>query len=445
MKTILKYLLVLPLLVITHLAFAESGTAMKSGKTLGIFQSISLPEDGSIQSFTASLGKTRVTKEGVMLTNADETLDPSAYVLPVPGISYPVAAPLKQDVALNYATLLQNAQKSLLTPQIKEYMKKLGAVEASFYFRQLIKVEGAATKKAIVWSMFIDATGRVRIANPRIISDIPQYVHLTYTSKAIVDGLPTSWAYPNAGTYNWNLVDKLLNNLTSDTVVNTNGAYDEPVAQTVKPYTLPYPNGCDIDDEGDMSCDPDWSLRCLIDQTSYSSCPTGYSDVKTIMADTGSDGAYVDYVRSLSPVYDQVLTGYEPDGEEIYEDVARVSVSVDERKWIKGKIYFFISPTGGKKFHMKARIGYELLKQIERYQVNTDGSYALVGSSSEVTISPTQNVDKTVTVPGGSKCVNFAFNVIDPFSTNQVYDYRNDTVNGLPLSRYVYVSPLNCY
>jgi hypothetical protein len=445
----IKLLFFTALLATSQVSLAKG---VETGKSLGIFQSIALPEDGFLQSFSASLGRTKVTQEGAFVTTSDNKFNPTDTVTPIPKVGYYANNPMTQTQALSYAVMVQGAQVSILVNQVKELMQKRGAVEATYYYRQLIKVKGNSSTKAIIWHVLIDSMGKSRYSKPKIINEVPQFVHLTYTPKKIVNGLPSTWVYPNSGKYDWKIVDKILNPLSASTTVDVNGVYDEPVAQN-RPYSTPYPSGCELEADSpfDMVCDTEWALKCLIDKTSDAACPATYKDVKDLIDETGSDGAYVDYVRALSPVYDQVLIGYDAAGYEIYDDVARVSISVDMRKWHKGKRFFFISNGGGAKFQMQARVGYELLKQVDRFLVEPDGTYTQVGSASEITISPTVNVDKTVNLPKSAKCLGYQFNVIDPFTTTQVYDFRNDTVNELPQSKYMYggtsgvIAPMSCF
>lgn len=422
-----------------------ASTSIETGKTMGIFQNIGLAEDGYIQSFKASLGVTAVTKEGGLVTKSDSIFDPSDGVTAMPRLTYTIS--INQATALADAKSYQAAQAGFLIAQIKSYMVKKGAVETVFYYRQLIqvtKLPSGFRKKAVSWHLMIDSTGRARYSDPKIISDIPEFVHQTYTPLNVDDGLPATWVYPNVGVREYRTVDKLMNPFTGITSQYVGAIWEQPKAQ-IAPYTSPYPAGCELDIVGEMVCDPDWSIKCMIDKTSNAACPTAFDDVLQLINKLGSDGAYIDYVRTITPVYDEILTGYDIDGEEIYEYIARVSVSVDSRTWIPGKRVFFIANSGASKFNMKARVGYELQKQVDRYFVETDGTYNLVGSQVTQTISPTIDVNKTVSVPAGKRCNDYVWNVIDPFYTNQVFDWRNDTVNSLPQSRYVYVSPLGCF
>lgn len=439
-RLIFVILSILPLL-----AFAEQGNAMRSGKALGLFQTVGLAEDGYQSSFIGRIGTTQYTNEtGLSLSKNGTSVDPSSAVGVVPYVPYNPVFPLSQKDLLARAKAYQAyAISHTLINDMRTYMHKVGASEVMYSYRQRVKVSGNPVPKVITWRVIIDAFGTPHYNDPKLISDIPTFVYIAYTPKTVMAGLPQTWAYPDAGKYKWNLVDKNFNNLTAFTLVDTNGAYDEPIAQTVKPYTSPYPSGCSIDTEdasGDMVCDPDYALKCLINKTSDAGCPTAYSDILTLIDEYGADGAFIDYSRQLQPVFDTVDNG---DG--TTSEVARVAVSIDTRTWVKGKIYFFISPTGGASFKETGRNGYTLLNQVDRYGVQMDGSYDFMNTNTTTTISPTQNFSKSVTPPKGAKCINYGFSIIDPFTTNTVYDWRNDTVNSLPQSAYTYVAPLNCY
>ena len=343
------------------IASADQGGAMRAGKVLGLFQTTGLPEDGYPASFVARVGKALYSLDkGYSLSSQAATLDPTGAVGITPYVPYNPASPQAQDVLLSNAKNYQAyAISHTLISDMKTYMLKVGASEVIYRYRQRVKVQGNPNPKAIAWSVIIDVGGRPRYTDPKIISDIPSFVYVNYTPKKVVSGLPASWAYPNAGKYSWNLIDKNFGNLTAATLVDTNGAYDEPVAQTTKPYTTPYPAGCSIDTNdasGDMVCDPDYALKCLIDKTSDAGCPTTYSDIKTLINANGADGAYIDYSRQLQPVYDTVTN---PDSST--SEVARVGISVDTRVWVKGKKFFFIAPGGGGSFSETGRVGYTLL------------------------------------------------------------------------------------
>jgi len=444
--------LLIALIGIPLLAMAEGySKAITSGKTLGIFETVGLPENGYPQTFVGVFGNVVPVQGlgyGVASTSGSlkQLADPSTTMSPMPYVAYSASAPLPQSIVLSDATAQLNAAMvpgSAFITNMKTYMNQMGATDAIFSFRQRVHVQGNPTAKTVQYRVMIDAFGMYRYDSPEIISDIPSFVYLSYTPLKVAAGLPQSWQFPNAGNYTWNLVNSSLGNLTTPATVLTNGAYDEPVAQTTMPYTLPYPNGCSIDTNdvsGQMVCDPDYALNCLINKTSDAGCPAAYSDVMTLMNNTGADGAFVDYGRTLQPVYVAVTDG---DGNVTSNPV--VAVSIDTRTWHVGKRFFFISPGGGTTFSETGSYGFQLMNQVDRYQVSPTGSYLFMGTKSSITISPTQSFFKTVSVPPGSHCVNYGFNVIDPFSTTQVYDYRNDTVNNLPQSDYIYVAALNCY
>ena len=79
---------------------------------------------------------------------------------------------------------------------------------------------------------------------------------------------------------------------------------------------------------------------------------------------------------------------------------------------------------------------------VNRYYVTPDGHYFLIGNVTANSIAPTQNYNKTVSLPDGANSGGYAYLIIDPFNTTQIYDYRNDTVNRLPAANYLYVAPI---
>lgn len=418
---------------------AEAGLVYNAGKQLNVYQTVGLASDGYVTTYKGNVSLIETTSQGVMASRIDRTVDASAGVSPAPHVDNDI--PQTTSTLISEAKAKQSFVLAHLTADIKAYAKLLGATESSYHFKQRVLVQGNPNPKLLVWSIYIDSFGRVKTEIPKIITDIPTFVHLTYTPKKVADNLPSTWAYPDSGKYKYEIVDKNFNALTSSITVDANGAYDEPVAQT-KPYATPYPGGCSIDDEAEMVCDPDYGLDCLIDKTSDAGCSVAYSDVITLIDQLGADGAYVDYVRALTPVYDDIWVGPGPDD---YDSIARTSVSVDTRTWIKSKMFFFISPAGGAKYKNVGRYGFVLVQQTDRYSVMPSGEYTHTGSENTQTISPTLNYDKTVILPKGAKCLNYNFNIIDPFDTTTVYDWRNDTVNGLPQSSYTYVAPLGCF
>jgi hypothetical protein len=188
----------------------------------------------------------------------------------------------------------------------------------------------------------VDSSGRPRYGAAQLIPTKPAYDYGIYTSKAVAQTLPSSFAYPNAGTVQYQSVDQQMNPLSAMSTVNVNGAFDAPVAS---PTATTYPAGCKVDSStGLVGCDPDYGLKCLINHASDPQCPAtpinGFTDFIGVLNANGASGGYLDYVRSLTPVYTQST-----DANGNLVQTAQVSVSVDTRSFIQNGCNALIEQT----------------------------------------------------------------------------------------------------
>ncbi len=101
-----------------------------------------------------------------------------------------------------------------------------------------------------------------------------------------------------------------------------------------------------------------------------------------------------------------------------------------------------VSAVAGGTLLNSGRIGYAVQSTVDRYYVTPDGAYSAIATTTMPSIAPTQSYNKSVALPQGANAASYTTLIIDPFNTTQIYDYTNDTVNGLPVSAYVYVAPL---
>lgn len=422
---------------------SHSGEAVinNNAKALAVYQRVALATDGYATSISAKAGTLRVVN-GVMSISGKATTLPSGVVGSMPHVTYP-ATPLKTQsewLALGSYWFPYQYQ-NILKPGILPYMQAHGYSSAIFDFGQRVVVAANPNPriKWLSWRVIIDSTGRERYSDAKLLDEAPQVLYVSYTPKAVADGLPPGFAYPDAGMIKWHLTDTSGNAITADTTIDVNGVYDEPTAQD--DATPPLPAGCVVDAvDGLVSCDPDFGYKCLISQLSDPNCPTGITDLRQLMDDVAPAYAILDYARKVQPVYESVDNG---DG--TFTDVAKTTVSVNTRTWKIGKPFFFIAPGGGTKFSETGVFGYELLLQTDRFRVDSDLNYLSLGVQTSITTSPAQAFSKSVTPPPGATCASYTYNIIDPFLTNQVYDWRYDTVNLLPQSKYAYIAPLACY
>lgn len=433
-------LFVLLTCLISGAAHSSEAIINSNGKALAVYQRVGLPSDGYTNNLSARAGTLRVVGGALTISGRAMTL-PSAIVGSLPYI--PSTTPLRKQSdwisTANYWFPFQ--YHNILKPGILPYMRDNGYTTAIFDYGQRVQVDATPVPriKWLSWRVVIDSSGRERYSDAKLLDEAPQALYVSYTPKAVTDGLPPGFAYPDAGTIKWHMTDTSGVAITSSVTIDVNGVYDEPFA--LAEAAPPYPAGCVLDTgDNQVSCDVDFGLKCLINKLSDPACPTGHKDVRELMDDTAPAYAVVDYARKVQPVYEDVDNG---DG--TFTSVAKTSVSIDTRNWVTGRPFFFISPSGGTRFSETGTFGYELLLQTDRYRVEADYSRRSLGAQQSVVMSPAQTFSKTVTPPAGARCADYSYNIIDPFLTTQVYDWRYDTVNLLPPSKYSYVAPLACY
>ena len=423
------------------IAMANESVIARGAKAFAVYQRVGLASDGYPVSMDAKEG-TLQSVDGVLTVSGRAATLPGTIVGSLPPIPYstPYRTQSQWIATANYWFPYQ--YENFLKPNFLPFMQSKGYSSAVFDFGQRVLVQASPTPriKWLSWRVIVDSAGRARYADAKLMDESPQPLYVLYTPKKVADGLPPGSGYTDAGTIKWHLMDASGNAVTATTKIDVNGAYDQPEVQATAPD--PLPAGCSRNpDTGEAECDISFGLECLINNQSKPTCPTTYADVRQLIDLTAPSWVIVDYARHVQPVYEPVT---QPDGS-IAEEL-KTSVNITKREWKVGKTFFFISPGGGTRFNVEGNYGYELIMQTERYRVDPDDlSYTMVGIENSVTAAPTTSFAKSVAVGGGGTCSGYTYNIIDPFETNQVYDWRNDTVNGLPPDRYLSVAPLNCY
>jgi hypothetical protein len=430
-------------LVMLASSFAVASEAMisKGAKAFAVYQRVGLADDGYPVSMNAKAGTLQSVK-GVLTVSGRASELPGTIVGSLPHIpqSIPHRTQSQWIATANYWFPYQ--YENFLKPNFLPFMQSKGFSSAVFDFGQrvIVNASPAPRIKWLSWRVIVDSSGRARYADAKLLDESPQPLYVLYTPKKVADGLPPGSGYTDAGTIKWHLMDASGNAITGTTTIDVNGAYDQPEVDAGAPD--PLPAGCSRNpDTGDAECDIAFGLECLINNQSKPSCPTGYVDVRQLIDLTAPSWVIVDYARHVQPVYEPVV---QTDGS-IAEEL-KTSVTITKREWKVGKTYFFISPGGATKFNVEGNYGYEIRMQTERYRVNSDDlTYTMLGIDDSVTAAPTTVFAKSASVPQGATCAGYTYNIIDPFATNQVYDWRFDTVNNLPPERYLSVAPLNCY
>lgn len=255
---------------------------------------------------------------------------------------------------------------SALTNQVVAHLNSVGADSAWLDYQQSVKSKGKT--KYIVFSVSILKSGKMTWSGVNVVDAAPTTVYTAYTNMTVAAGLPQNWQYPDAGTLKYDTRNLNFQALTPQTVIQTNGAYDEPASNL------------------SVTTDPDAGLKCLINNQSSPSCSTTFPDVKTLIKTTDSIRAVVDYVRKVQPDYTE-----QPDGSQ----AAKMALDVYERTI---QLPACCCQDTGQTYTNKQRYGFALVTIIDRYLVNADGSYFLANRYSGHSVSPTIDQTKSVAI-----------------------------------------------
>lgn len=276
---------------------------------------------------------------------------------------------LTQAQLLSAATAHLLPQAPALAAGLAAVLRARGLGQATFVFDQQVTVAGTARPRRLVWTISVDRAGRASHGEPRLFDDRPHILHVQYVPLRVAAGLPAGWAYPDAGWLRWQRLDLQLQPSGPAGAIDTGGAFDAPDALDGQPV------------------DPEAGVRCLVDRRSRIDCPQGLTDVVTLIDEQGSASALLDYGLRLAPVYDAV-----PSGSGRFEQVARLSLSVDRREVSYGGC------TSDMRLRNAGRYGYTLAASNDRYAVAPDGRFSRIDRTTTTVLSPTIAYDWTRTL-----------------------------------------------
>lgn len=301
-----------------------------------------------------------------------------------------------------------DAAKSIMSPtkanQIAGIIKGViaqGKVGSGvFIFEQQVRPKGVSRDMKLSWGVTVTESGHIFAGDPKVTDPDPTLVYMLYTSLAAESGLPSTWTYADAGVLKWQLRKRDGTPATAWTTYNTGGAFDE------------------------TGTDSEFKVNCLANM-STAGCPTGYVDAKTLMAETASMSAIIDYVRKVTPAYDESQDS--STGETIYQP--QMSVSYDRREYDR-------TGCSSGNFRNIGRKGYTLKTTLDRYQVQESDTRAIrINRFEGTSLSPTENFDVSQSVEMTSQ--SLSNQVIDTFSGALV---SSSTVRGLQ-----YLAPITTY
>jgi hypothetical protein len=312
---------------------------------------------------------------------------------------YGVGTMTKAEIIQAAKAIMSTAKANQIAGIIKGVMAQGKVGSGVFIYEQQVRPKGAPRDMKLSWGVTVTENGYVFAGDPKVIDSDPTLVYLLYTSLAAEAGLPSSWTYADAGVLKWQLRKLDGTPATAWTTVNTGGAFDE-------------------------TADSEFKISCLANKTT-AGCPTGFVDAKTLMAETASAAAMIDYVRKVAPAYDETL---DPStGETVYQP--QMSVSYDRREYDR-------TGCSSGNFRNIGRRGYTLKTTVDRYQMGESDQLATrINRFEGTSISPTENFDLSKTLDMTSQ--SLSNQVIDSFTSALV---ASSTVRGLQ-----YLAPITTY
>jgi hypothetical protein len=343
---------------IAHGAGPTAAIGKKNRTAASVIETV--PLNSTNATFTLFSGAVGYSGSGLQI-QPDNNAYGATSIASVPIMPYTSGSKTKDEIVtqatnflLPFATDVGNALKAWMTANNYK--------AASFVYEQELIPSGVSRTMKLVWQLSITEGGRTMYGAPRVIDGDPTYVYITYTPKALAVGLPSTWAYADAGILKWQLRKRDGTPQTNWVNIDTNGAYDEPVA-----------NGSD----------PNSGVNCLANKRSSPSCPTAYTDAHTLISSTSSNGAIIDYTRKLQPQYTTLSDGSQQ---------PNMAISFDTRS-----LHHNNSCTNGT-IRTAGRYGLTLTNTFDRFVLDdTQTTPTLVKRNTSNSFSPTQGFDYTQT------------------------------------------------
>jgi len=255
------------------------------------------------------------------------------------------------------------------------------------------------TLKGVYLPLLIYSDGKLRNLGARIIAIEPKILYYVYKSKT-TQNVPPEFSYPDGGILYKRILD-LNFSVISETQVDTGGRYDPLIVS-----------------ECETKTDPDKGIKLLIQEV-----------INPEIEQHSNMIAILDYSRPVKP---QDECDEEGNCEaKIYVNSFSRIFTIDNCQEIN-----FYNNTG--------EIIYNLEYTTERYSIEKDGSFTMTSKSTGYDVK-TQSYNKIVTISDSSIDSSL---IIDPFETNKLYDYRNDSdptvscnsnyVNNFSCDKYIY-------
>lgn len=333
-----------------------TATSKKNRTTVSVIETV--PLNGSTATFTVFSGTVGYTGNGLKI-QPDNNSNGATTIASVPVMPYTSGSKSKAEI-VQQATNFLLPSAADVGKALKAWMATNNYKAATFIYEHELIPSGVNRIMKLTWQLSVVDGGRILFGAPRVIDGDPTFVYITYTPKAVASGLPANWAFADAGVFKWQLRKRDGTPQTDWVSINTNGAYDEPTT-----------NGSD----------PNFGVNCLADKRSNPNCPAVFTDAKTLMQSTSSNGSIIDYTRSLQPQYTLLSDGSQQ---------PNMAISFDTRSLTHNN-----SCTNGT-IRTAGRYGLTLASTFDRYVFDEDSiNPNLIKRTTTSSFSPTQGFDYT--------------------------------------------------
>lgn len=283
-----------------------------------------------------------------------------------------------QEVSFSEADIIASFDQSIdlkvaqVSAELSSLIKAHGAAAGVFTFEQELSTTALSGRRRLVWSAIMDPSGKVMYGKSKVVATTQFYLYMTYTPLAVSPKLPQAWHYPNPGTLGWTLVNSKMQALEEGTLIDTGGYFDEPPDQK--------------GGEG--------TVKCLVDH-SKPGCGTQYPDAVTLLAQSGADGVFIDFLHAVEPRYITVQS-QNGDATAVAEltlqvPTRTVTTSFDSTCLIKTSTY---STSGSYQFNLS--------HSMTRYFVEkSKPDYKAIAEMASKVVSPVQSYSASVSVSDG--------------------------------------------
>jgi hypothetical protein len=316
---------------------------------------------------TATIGPTMFIGGDIATSSrvSDSESSLAAYIAPLSFATYP-AGTTSGDI-IGQATTTLFLQIPLLTSELTAYAKLKGANSIALNFDQEVALPGLSSTVRLFWNFSL-IDGRVVYGNPIIVNSNPHLLYAIYFSKNVMSGLPASFANANGGVLQYQTTKTDGTPISQMISIDTGGIFDAPQSTA-----------------NSGGVDADAGLKCLINPASAIGCASGQTSIVSLINQTSSAAAVLDYVRMVSPLYKSVING---DG--TTSQIAQMSLNVTTRNLTSNTCHYTYQNQGN--------YSYDLSTLVDRYYVQVDGSYSRINQYSGQTWSPSVNYDYSIKV-----------------------------------------------